>query len=105
MAQSRQSFLDFLANQGFKKYRPKGDIYKYLEREHFKMAPFAIGISPKGNSIAISVHDLERKITNRFAKYSDATDFVKEMQAAISKGVPPPPTPKAKKRHRKGVSL
>lgn len=98
MAQSRQSFLEFLTIQGFKKYRPKGDIYKYLDREHFKRSPLAIGVSPKGNSIAISVHDLEKKTTNRFAKYADAAKFVKDLQNPL-----PLPETKPKKRHRRGV--
>lgn len=76
MASSRKQFIEEIVKTGFKKYYPKNDIHKYLNRNYFKMHPFAIGMSPKGSSVDVAVYQLENKSCQHFDKYKDALIYL-----------------------------
>jgi hypothetical protein len=70
---------------GFKRFRPKGDIHRYVEREYIRRPPFAVGMSPKGNSIDVSVYQLEEKLCRHFDTYSEAWTFLMELIQRLEK--------------------
>lgn len=75
MASSRKQFIEQILKTGFRKYYPKNDIHRYLNRNYFKMHPFAIGMSPKGSSVDVAVYQLDEKTCHHFSKYKDALAY------------------------------
>lgn len=82
MANSRKQFIETILKTGFKKFYPKNDIHRYLNRNYFKMHPFAVGMSPKGSSVDVAVYQLEGKSCKHFDKYKDALAYLHLLRKA-----------------------
>lgn len=72
MAQSRSYFLKELQRMGFVPHYPQGDIYKYIPKDYFKLGDIVVCISPKGNSIELTVYEILLKTFHKFQDYSSA---------------------------------
>ena len=74
--QTRSYFLDELKQWGFKKYHPKGNIFSYLNREHFKRDNIKLSVSPSGTAIEITVVNGNR--ITRLEDYSSAWNHIND---------------------------
>jgi hypothetical protein len=102
VASTRKHFTLQAEKLGFKRYRPKGDIHRYSAREYIRRPPLAVGMSPKGSSVDVSVYQLEDKLCRHFDTYSEAWSFLVKLITQLENPAASSPHEPLKSKRRKG---
>lgn len=78
MAQSRAYFKTEIEKLGFTPYHPKADVFKYLEREWYRVGERGIALSPEGCSVEVTLVNTEFGTVRKFSSYSEAWRYLNE---------------------------